>query len=199
MKASTTALTAILLVATPVCLAGEAKWEKAKEKKGVTVWTRPVEGSPYLDVKGTGSVDATLSEVFEFLDDPQNMKKLSGSVKEVKALGSCGEGCTYIYERVGQKPVQDRHYVLEMRHEAKGEGTCRFWWKVSKKKKPQGTGAVEVTKHDGSWHISEKDGKTRIVYRNYMDVGGNIPVAFANMGVVNGAIDFFVNLRKHVG
>ena len=194
------ALVAVSVSAPPAARAGEGGggWKKAKSKAGVVIYTREKEGSQYLEVKGTGTVDATPDEVFAFLSDMGNYKKLSPSLKEAKDLGSCGEGCRYIYERVGQWPVTDRHWVFEQRVVEKGEGSWVFSWKVSGKKKPEGEGAIAVTEHTGSWTVSPADGKTRVVYRNHIEMGGDIPVDFVNNGSVKGALDFYINLRKSI-
>jgi hypothetical protein len=174
------------------------KWHEEGTKKGVTVYTCARGDSPYLDVRGVGIVDAEPLEVFEFLKDPDNIDEVSDNVKQVEVLGSCGEGCTYIYERVGQPLVKDRHFVIERRVHDKGDGHYRITWRASEDEAPGGDGAIVVTRHDGSWTLSPWKGGTLAVYRNYMDVGGSIPAAFVNAGVIEAGYEVYFNLREHL-
>ncbi|MBW2263757.1 MAG: hypothetical protein JRG91_17485 [Deltaproteobacteria bacterium] len=99
-----------LVLLTVMCLAGHAsagekvKWKKHGYKKGVTVYTKPVEGSKIPRVKGVTKLGATTDEVWEHINDPETRKR---GFEVFKELGPCGKDCTYIYQKVSHGRTGD--------------------------------------------------------------------------------------------
>ena len=190
-------VSATLLTFTHGALAGQAKWTKEGTKAGVTVYTSPVEGSDVPRVKAVTTLDATTDEVWEVFNSVLSKSK---GVKEIKKLGSCGDGCEYIYQRLGHALIKDRHYVLKMKStitEKNGMRTYKRIWHKTDEKKPIGSGAIPIEKISGSWTLAPVDeGRaTRITYTNHMDLGGSVPAALFSAGFVENAFKILSSFR----
>jgi hypothetical protein len=174
------------------------KWKKHGSKNGVVVFVKEVEGSDVPRVRGKTVVDASTDEVWEGLS---KILKKSKGVKKIKVLGTCGEGCRFVYQRLGHPLIKDRHYVLEMREsvsEQDGLRTYRRSWKKTAKKPLPGSSALEVEKVSGSWKLVPVDAgaRTRITYINHMDLGGSVPDGLFSKGFVENAYKLLGKLRK---
>lgn len=175
-----------------------AAWTKDGHKGGVTVYTAPAEGSAVPRVKAVTTVEAGTDVVWAGLGKALSHTK---GLKQIERLGSCGENCEYVYQRLGNPLIKDRHYVLKMRwsvEEKDGARTYRRSWAVTTEKPVIGTGAILVDKVSGSWTVAPVDGgkATRITYVNHMDLGGNVPASLFSKGFVDTAYKLLGKLRK---
>jgi len=196
------ALLVALLFPSPPGTAGEEgeKWEKDGSKGGVTVYTRPVEGSEIKEIKGIATVDTSTDRVWEHLVTDKTFLKTMPDVVKSKKIEDCGDTCVYYYQVLHHPPIKDRHYVLKIEWQIKekdGQKSYRRWWRVSKDVAPPASGPLLVEKMDGAWNLTPKEGgkKTLIVYRNHIEMGGKVPVAILNPAAVSNAYGFLKNLK----
>ncbi len=172
-------------------------WEKHGTEKGVTVYTAGVEGSDVPRVKAVTTLDATTDEVWERLGEVLGKTK---GLKQIKRLGTCGENCEYVYQRMGHPLIKDRHWVVKMKWTATGDDgtrTYRKTWKKTDEMDVIGTGALPVEHLSGSWTLAPAgDGsRTRITYVNHMDLGGNVPAALFGKGFIECAYTLLGKFR----
>lgn len=180
---------------------GGTGWEKKHAKKGVTVWARDVDGSPNVETKVVAKIAATTDEVWDYLNDPDNLKTVAPAIKEYRDLGSCGERCKYVYQRIHRPPINDRHWVLKVRwsvQEKDGLRTYRRWTKATRKKSPPVTGPMLLEKVSGSWVIRPVDGgdATRMTRLSHLEIGGGVPAILFNGGAVKNAYKFMLRLKN---
>jgi hypothetical protein len=199
-KHSTAVLPLLVILILPPAVHAKTggKWKKNGTKNGVTVYTKDVEDSGVPRVKAVTTVAATTDEIWERFRS--TLKKTKG-LKQFKKLGSCGEHCELIYQRLGNALIKDRHYVLKMRwtvEEADNGRTYRRIWKKTSKKMPDAGGALPVQALSGSWTFRPTDtpGQSRIVYVNHMDLGGNVPDGLFATGFVKAGYKLVSKLRK---
>lgn len=195
--AATLPVLVILILPPAVHAKDGGKWKKDGTKQGVTVYTKDVEGSGVPRVKAVATVSATTDEIWERF---QSTLKTTKGLKQFKKLGSCGENCELIYQRLGNALIKDRHYVLKMRWtvQENDEGrTYRRIWKKTGKQVPSAAGALPVQSLNGSWTFQPTDtpGKSRIVYVNHMDLGGNVPDGLFASGFVKHGYKLVSKLR----
>jgi len=197
--------TALLLAIGIVVAAGEvgaAEWKKDGSKGGVTVYTKEVEGSKILQVKGVATIDAPTTDVWDHLVDRKKFLEAMPDVVESKDIGSCGDDCAYYYQKLHHPPLKDRHYVLKVKwkitEDEDGNKTYKRSWNATKAKKPPESGPMLLDKCKGYWKLVPKDGgeKTRITYVNHIEMGGKVPVLLVNNGAVSNAYEFLKNLKK---
>lgn len=195
------AILALSALAVPATLAAaKAKWEKHGTKKGVTVYTRDVAGSEVHEIKSVAVIGAPTDKVWDHLVTSKTFVKTMPDVIVSKKIKDCGESCGYWYQVLNHPPIKKRHYVLKVQWQIKenedGTISYRRWWKVTTAVKPLQGGMLLVKKVSGAWNLVPKDGgqKTRITYRNHIEMGGKVPIALVNSGAVSNAYKFLQNL-----
>lgn len=190
------------LLAPVIAAAAETSWEKDGTKDGVTVYKRKVEGSDVREVKGVAVIGAPTDEVWTHLITSSTFVKTMPDIIKSKKLKDCGENCGYWYQVLDHPPIKKRHYVLKVQWTIKenedGTRSYRRWWKVTTAVKPPVSGLLLVKKVSGAWNLVPKDGgkKTRITYRNHIEMGGKVPLALVNSGAVANAYKFLKNLKS---
>ncbi len=195
----------ILVLAACLCAGGAlgaaAKWQKHGTRKGVTVYTRAVDGSEVHETKGVAVVDAPPAEVWGFISDPEKLMSITPELVEWKSLGTCGEQCEYVYQRMHHPLIKDRHAVMKLRWkitEKDGETSYRRWFVLTEAKPLPEVDAVTFRSLSGSWSLKPADDpeRTRVVYLSHADAGGKLPVAFLNKGLLGRTYDILKALRK---
>jgi hypothetical protein len=182
--------------------AGKAKWVKDGYKKGVSVYTRSVEGSEIHEIKAVATINTSTDKVWDHLVTSKTFVATMPDVVKSKKLEDCGENCGYWYQVLKHPPIKTRHYVLKVQWKITenddGTTSYRRWWKVTKAVKPPSGDYLLVEKVSGAWNLKPKDGgkKTVITYRNHIEMGGKVPVALVNSGAISNGYKFLQNLRK---
>ena len=113
----TKALYQLLLV---ICLAGstsgfgaEKQWQLEQDGKGIQVYTRQVDGSPYLAVKATGIFNASADKVVTALGTGNGCSKWRSLCKSSKVLRTVSEQERYIHQVLNLPwPISDRDLVV---------------------------------------------------------------------------------------
>jgi len=191
-------LAAFLLVIPALFAAG--KWQKVLSKKGITVWTRSVEGSDIKEARGSTVVNLAPRKLFDAMADPEKMSKVVPDVVDSREIGTCGENCTYVYERMHHPPLKDRHYVIKVqwKEEETPDGVkLTQWWTKARDKKPPVEGMQMVDLY-GSYVYAPKAGgkKTAFTYTYFVDPGGVAIAFFVNMSLAESTYGILKNLRK---
>jgi hypothetical protein len=193
--------TCAALLCSAAALAAASKWKKHGSKKGVTVYTRSVDGSEVHETKGVTSIDAAPGDVWDFISDPDKLMSITPELVEWKSLGSCGDRCEYVYQRMHHPLIKDRHAVMKLRWkitEKDGETSYRRWFVLTGEKPLPKVEAVTFRSLSGSWSLrpGAEDGTTRVVYLSHADAGGKLPVTFLNKGILGRTYDILKTLRK---
>jgi hypothetical protein len=88
-------------------------WEKISEKNGIQIFKRQLSGSPFIEVKGEGLVEASIERIAGIiLDIPRTIEWVE-SLKEVKVTRQVSDSEFIVYTRF-QSPIffiQDRDFV----------------------------------------------------------------------------------------
>jgi hypothetical protein len=193
-------LVAALLL--PAAAAAGEKWQKDGVKGGVSVYTREVAGSEIKEIKAVAIIDTTTEKVWEHLVTSKTFVATMPDVIKSQKLEDCGENCGYWYQVLKHPPIKDRHYVLKVQWQVNenedGTRSYRRWWKVTTDVKPPASGMLLVEKVSGAWNLAPVEGgkKTRITYRNHIEMGGSVPTALVNSGAVSNGYKFLQNLKK---
>jgi len=175
-----------------------SSWDYDGRKEGVAVYTREVKGSDVPMVKAVTVVSARPEQVWNMISG--GYLKVDG-LKERRALGTCGEGCEYIYVRLGNWMITDRHYVIRIQNrieEVNGQKRYVRTWTKALDRKPQGAGAMDVNQISGSWIMEPiEDGtKTQLTYINHIDLGGSVPSSLFSPRFVEKSYDILSNMKR---
>ncbi len=178
-----------------------SKWKKHGTKKGVTVYTRSIDGSDVHEVKGVKSIDAAPADVWDFISDAEKLTSITPELVEWKSLGSCGKRCTYVYQRAHHPLIKDRHAVVKMRWKVTGKegaSSYRRWFTLTKDRPLPEADAIPFVRLSGGWTLTpgEDPGTTSVVYLSHTDAGGKVPVPFMNKGLLGRAYGILQQLAE---
>lgn len=176
------------------------KWKKEISKENITVWTRSVEGSNIREARGQTVINLEPKKLFLGMEDREKFSKVVTDIVESEELGSCGENCTYVYEKMHHPPLKDRVYVIKVqwKEEETPKGTrIKQWWEKAEDKKPPCEG-VEMVELYGSYLFEPAGGgkKTKFTYTYFVDPGGVAIAFFVNKSLAGSTFDILKALRK---
>lgn len=159
-----------------------------KDKNGVKVYTRKVEGSSLKEFKGVTAIKTSLMSLVALMDDTDSYTKWLHNVTEAKLLKAMN-----LKERVSYTvihapwPVSDRDAVTYSKisqHPKTKAVTIYLEGQASGY--PAQSGKVRVPKLKGFWQfIPSSSGWVTVVYQVHSEPGGSIPDALANSTVVD--------------
>jgi len=176
----------------------DKKWQKHGSEDGISVFTAHFPASNVPNVKAVTIVNAPTEKVWKYVTDTIQINGL----KDKRTIDSCGAGCDYVYVRLGNWMITDRHYVIKVNWRVSDvdgyPGYVREWAQTSERqaKNPKG---MPVRSIQGSWTLTPvNNGKqTRITYINHLDLGGSVPASLFSRGFVNNAYDILKNIRNN--
>lgn len=163
-------------------------WELKKDLDGIRVFTRPVEHSPILELRGETEVDANIGAAVALYEQANRMTEWFYRSKEVKLLKtvSADEGLVYfaadlpwplsdrdgVYRRVKSVDLESKSVIYKLHAEAG----------IYPKRKDR----VRVNRLDGEWRFTpQPGGRTAVSYRMHTEAGGYIPAGVVNRFTVS--------------
>ena len=173
-------------------------WDLAKDKNGVKVSTRKIEGYTLKEFKGETIVKASSDKVLTMLKNIEGYVNWMPDCKESKALKKVSETEFYQYTVTDAPwPVTDRDNVAHMKISDKGNGEYHIALKGSPDYIAKNSDYVRVPQLKASWQIiPQSNGGTKVVYQGLASAGGSIPDWLANSFVVDTPFETLVNLNK---
>lgn len=129
-------------------------WTMAKSEDGITVYTRPVDGSSIDEFRAETIIQGSIKDMERVLKDADNMVKWSPDSEESKLLSLEGNEQIYYLETDAPFPVQNRDVcVLLTYHELPGK--LRVEIGVIPDYLPKKDGVVRIEHLTGEWIIEE--------------------------------------------
>ncbi|WP_210409359.1 START domain-containing protein [Leptospira fletcheri] len=161
-------------------------WELAKEKNGVTVHTRNVEGSELKEFRGKTKVKASLNSVLALLEDNAAYTTWLKDCKKSEAIRTLNSKEKYIYIWNGVPwPLDDRDFVVHsVFSQDKTTGAVTYTMRPAENVLPEKKGLVRG-KIKGYWKFSPKGDEVEVTYQVHSEPGGSIPSSIANFVVVD--------------
>lgn len=185
-----------------VNLAAEPEWKKRKDKAGITIYTRAIEGAPMDEFKGLVTLSNTTTiEVLNIISDIKNYPKWMPDCIEAEILVQKEDYHSIHYIAVKAPwPVTNRDAVYEMTTNLNNNNTF-----ARIDLKPRGTYLeekkqfVRLYKGNGFWELEEtEDNKVNVTYQFLGDPGGKVPAWLANSYVVTNPYQTLKNLKNLV-
>ena len=178
----------------------EDGWMEASQTDGLTVYTRPHDGSSLPECKAIGFIDADTTVVKRVIDDTAEYPKFMPYVVETKTLSRTGD--TRVgYQRISPPMVGDRDYTVRVKFESKacpgGMMYCNRWEAANDLGPAEIKGVTRVKVTQGSWLLEPAGGgKTKATYTIYSDSGGGIPTFLLNSANKTAIPKLFDAVRK---
>ncbi len=195
---------ALLLLPVIVCfvsfsLFAAGDWEKEFTKDGITVYTRPVEGSSLKEFKGEGIINAPLEVCRNVIDDTENHTKWRPDCIESKFLKAEGSDLFSYSETKAPWPVSNRDVIVKTQvTETKDKVVYDFSAADRQDLMPLKNGVVRMTKLTGMWILVRKGNETQVTYQAKVDPGGSIPSWLANKTSIDQPYKSLLGLKEMV-
>lgn len=189
--------TIVILLIIPL-LTRAQKWELAKVKDGITVYTRESDDMPIKEFRAEAEYDFSSVKLIETIKDVAFYHLWHDHYKSTEILSQENHSIIFYTEVYMPFPFDNRDVVSEMSMESKGDSTfLRFNHKNGIKAEVEGI--VRIPHSEAVWtviRLSEKE--TRLIYQFKGDPAGNIPSGVINMFLVSGPLNTLTQLRTYI-
>jgi hypothetical protein len=175
-------------------------WVLKKDKKGIQVFTRKVEGHAVKEYKVTITLKTTVAKLTNLLKDHANFQSWFVRCPVSKRLKKVSENEYYIYFLVDAPwPVSDRDNITQMVFELLDNGTQLIHLKAVSDYIPEKPDLIRITKLKGKWMFEpQANGMVKVTQQILADPAGKIPAWLTNFALVDAPFKAFCNLREEV-
>jgi ribosome-associated toxin RatA of RatAB toxin-antitoxin module len=178
----------------------DSEWQIKKDKDGIEVYTRSIEGSSFDEFKGITTIaKSSLSEVLEVILDVKNYESLFPDCMNPKVLKQDGKYYDIHYIQVKAPwPVKNRDTVYEQKTVVDKNGKHAI---ISLKPLPdlivEDKDFIRIREGSGFWELEEDDSNNvKVTYQFHGEPGGDIPAWLANSFVVTQPFQTLQNLKS---
>jgi hypothetical protein len=167
----------------------ESEWELERDREGIQVFTRSIEGSPYKEVRSVSRIEGvSLTSLVALIEDAEACPRWADKCAESYLLKRFSETESLVYTHNDMPfPITDRDVVVRVRWAQNPESlqvtmqSSAVSEGVEKKR-----GRVRLTQANASWRFTPQlDGSIKISNRAHINPGSNIPGWFTNMLLVD--------------
>lgn len=179
----------------------QSNWELVKEKNGIKVYNRKMEGSKLKEFKGSVQLKANVQDVLKVLtnykvQDQFIYKAKKGSVELIKTEGKNNIYTYMIIETPWPASNRDIVTLYHIEPLAK-DGSVTIKVSSVNNLKPEVKGIVRVEKMKGHWKITPlANGMVEVEHQAYSSPGGNVPEGLANSASVDAPYSMLESLKK---
>lgn len=178
-------------------------WNLKKEKDGIQVYTRKVEGSSFEEFKAIVFLENTnIPDILDVLFDVNGYTKLFPDCFEAANIEKYGEYHQIHYTVTkGPWPVDDRDGVYEMKAEiAKNGEEAQVKLFTRSDKVELKKNRVRLKNGTGSWKLEKsEDQRIKVQFQFHGEAGGGVPAWIANTFIVSYPFGTLENLRHRLG
>jgi hypothetical protein len=180
-------------------------WQIIKQDQGITVERRFVEGSPLVEFKSHGVIDASVMEILAVISDTKNHPKWVANSIETRILQRTGDSGYIYYSAIKAPwPVADRDFVSKARvivNEKEKSVTIKTY-EVNHPAAPTNTGRVRMPFIRVTWHLQTIKGtqgkKTYLTFQVHANPGGLLPNWVINLASKGVPLKSIINLRRRL-
>lgn len=193
-------LLCVALLAPLAAAADAAPWALVRDRDGIAVHTRPVEGSGILEFKGTGLVAASVDSVRAVLRNVDDFEHWFPNTSESRLLAR-EDDVQFQYTVIDAPwPVSDRDNVFrsETEHDP-ATGIVRVAVTAAPDRVPEQPDRVRVRHARGQWLLEPvAPDRTRVTFTMHLEPGGGVPQWLLNSQVVETPFKALANLRTRL-
>ena len=181
-------------------LAGqELEWQLAKDKDGISVYTRQAEGSKLKEFKALATINAPIEKLVAMIYNTAGYKDWMTDLKSVIQLEGSNKNELITYTEVEIPwPAENRDIITlyQFKNET-GNDNVRIDLTSIAGDIPEKDGLIRMTNANGFWEFtSQGNDKTYVHYQFLADPGGNIPTWLINMFIVEGPFETLNNMKN---
>ncbi len=173
------------------------KWTNAKNKGGVDIKTRFIEGWSTKQYRGSVTVKTTLAEAVDVYRDPVKRKKYMKRSIEVSNLKVVSKNEIITYN-LGDAPwpVTDRDNITRSVFTTPSPDVVLVTMTSLPDFIPAKSGVVRIPRTKGYWRFTDlKNGTVKIELQSVADLGGSVPDWVVNSVIVDGPFETLSAMR----
>lgn len=192
----------IIVLLTIASVSKGQSWELAKDKNGVKVYTRKLEGWGIKEYKVVMDIKTSPSKIVKALKDVPSRYEWAYNSIEIREIERPNSDNVAIYNKVDAPwPVADRDNITRFKFSYPSANLTRVDMTVIKShaKAPVYDGIVRIERLKGYWLIRDKgNGWTEVIQQCVAEPGGSLPDWLANSAVVDTPYNSMYNLKKYI-
>ena len=167
----------------------ESDWELKRDREGIQVYTRNVEGSPYDAVRSVTEIDGVrLSAMVALIVDAEACPDWADRCDESYLVEQISETESLVYTNNDMPfPVKDRDVLAHVIWQQDAESlTVTMRSSATTDKMEEVDGRLRLTQANASWVFEPLDGdRVRVVNEAHIDPGSALPGWVTNMLLVD--------------
>ncbi|MFT4526045.1 MAG: hypothetical protein ACI85F_002209 [Bacteroidia bacterium] len=189
----------LLFVLTSLSTFAQEEWQLKKDKSGVKVYTKRVDGWGLKAIKATTTFACDLATCVAVLRDIPHLTELFPDCEKTEKVTQTDVDQIHYLHLNAPWPVTDRDATFHLTYEYRPESESVFIQAdVINEKYPEQDGMVRLTKGIGTWTFTKAGEKTELIYRFNGEAGGNIPDWLANSVVEDNPLEMLQNYHELV-
>lgn len=190
-------LVTLLMSAASWAESAGTEWELKRDRDGVQVYTRSVEGSAHKAVHATMSVPYKVNELVALVMDVTACPKWAALCKESHVAESVSPAEAYIYTYNDLPwPVTDRDAIAHVQWSSLAGGGAQMQARIVDEKVARKKKTIRLTTGITSWEfVPNAEGGTDVVSYAHLDPGGAVPAWLTNILLVDSPFDTMVGMR----
>lgn len=181
--------------------ADDAAWELVKEKDGVHISRRPVDGSALYAVRAAAPMRTSMNTLVSLLRDYGARPRWDAYCRESFLYRELGEHEALVYLHADPPwPVTDRDMLMRVHWtEDPDSGTVSMHARATTGEMPVRDDRVRITRGEVSWVLRPlEDGQVAVTTESHIDPNGPLPDWVVNAMSVEGPYDALIRIRKIV-
>jgi hypothetical protein len=175
-------------------------WSLAKDKDGIKIYTRKIEGWGIKEFKGVITFQAPFKDVVNAIKDVAKHDQWQHDTKNTKLLKSVGDNEIYGYSVVDAPwPVADRDNVTQYKIRQESPKVICIDMQAAAGIHPEVSGNVRVKRMKGQWRVEDKgNGLVEVTQQAVAEPGGSIPDWLANSSVIDAPFGTLKGLKFYL-
>lgn len=192
----------LLLLINLMAAGKENEWKEVRNRNGVKVYNRRIEGINFKEFMGVVEIEATLSTLLSIFNDVKNGVEWVENVDHMEDIERIDhfENYTYSYSKAPW-PVKDRDAVVHNKiSQNKEDKVITIIQRGVPHKRPLERKAVRVEKLQSKWIFTPtEEGRVHVSYQVLTDPGGKLPAWLINAVSVSQPYETLLGLREIAG
>lgn len=185
----------IAIISSPL---NNPEWELKKDKDGILIYTKHIEGSDLKAIKAITTFECPLETCAAILRDIEHLTDLFPDTRIVKKISQSENEQVHYLEMDAPWPVTDRDGAFRLVYTySKATQSLLVDARMVPDAYPVQDGIIRLSKGGGTWSFTRVDAThTRLDYYFHGEPGGNIPSWLANSVVEENPFKMLTNFHK---
>ena len=187
----------VFLLFLQVAVAADGEWELKRDRNGIQVYTRTVEGSKHRAVKSSMTVSAGLGEIVALIRDADSCTEWAAFCRNSELMTEISETEMYVYTYNDIPwPAADRDAVTLVQWAQSDAGVVSMIATIEESDRPEVKRVVRLIEGTTSWSLKPLgEGMLKVESEAHINPRGRTPAWLTNRLLVDAPYDTLVGMR----